>query len=399
MTEHFTYRNHIDATIITALSVVGLLLAACSERPPTKPHSESTDTDIIYNAENDTTSHNYTWETFIFGHPKEGGFWKDICALDDNNAVVVGYVRDRDPDSAKNGKRGVFSPGSAARWNGKSWEPFHVYRKVILSSNQSTPDSIQGRKGRTDFCWGSGAENWTFATGGILSYYDGTTFITDRFTDYFGPSMSILSVASMWGDEDNRWYGGHDGWIVRARGRTYTAELILKNHDIVSIWGNEHEVWATSGHMLGGRHALLYHRNGLWKRLEQSPPEQLTSVNAVWCDRIDSREGGMVVTVGSHIVVSEGNRGWSTARTRGQGPFQCVHGTDRNNVFAAGTQGRVVHFNGSSWKHYPELTHPRVWYKSVWATENRVFLAGSITNTFAGINIPQALITVGTRVE
>ena len=198
----------------------------------------------------------------------------------------------------------------------------------------------------------------------------------------------------IWGDENDRWYYGLGGKINHAIGRTYKLQPVVTYNDIHAMAANKHEAWAVSHE--GPLGTVLHYSNGIWRNWSDHVAIPLYSTYSVWCDEIGMRPGGTVVLVGNNIVQYDTT--WVNV-TRPlvdfmplQRFFRCVHGSGRNNIWAAGDYGSVAHFNGNTWVRYPELAGgPGLWYYSVWALEKRVFLVGQIGK--------QAIIVMGTRVD
>ena len=55
-----------------------------------------------------------------------------------------------------------------------------------------------------------------------------------------------------------------------------------------------------------------------------------------------------------------------------------VHGSERNNVFVTGAFGLFGHFNGVTWRGYPELYLPDGTYEGLDATDSLVVAVGQI---------------------
>ena len=63
-------------------------------------------------------------------------------------------------------------------------------------------------------------------------------------------------------------------------------------------------------------------------------------------------------------------------RTRG---IVKIRGSNINNVFTVGDFGEITHYNGLSWQDIDNFEVPDGRYrvlKSVWCTENKVFIVG-----------------------
>lgn len=373
-------RLHAVIILLLTTGCVFLLLA-CEEKPPIEPLIAAvTDTSKVYGIpKSDSTSHNYTWRTWIFGDTPTS-YWLDVSAIDENNAIVVGGVS----------LTSTYSTEHAARWDGNDWRFFEILlqRQIILNAK---PDSTNMRAGWPMSCvWGQFPNNWTF-TRGVPIYFDNTSFVTDK---YFYHRPDTICAMGIWGDEDDRWYYGLNGKIHHAIGRTYSLQPVVTYNDIHGMAANKHEAWAVSHE--GPLGTVLHYSNGIWRNWSNHIAVYLYSTHAVWCDDIGMRPGGTVVMVGNNIIQYDTT--WINV-TRPLVDFMphprhfgCVHGTARNNIWAAGAYGSVAHFNGNSWIHYPELqSGPELRFYSVWALEKHVFLVGQKGK--------QAIIVMGTRVD
>ena len=67
----------------------------------------------------DTTSHNYTWQTFTFGGDAGSSSLNDVAIIDENNIWAVGeiYFKDSLGNRIRNLK-------CCIHWNGNKWELF-----------------------------------------------------------------------------------------------------------------------------------------------------------------------------------------------------------------------------------------------------------------------------------
>lgn len=240
-----------------------------------------------------------------------------------------------------------------------------------------------------DQVWGEPPNGWTFSSGRPI-FFDGTSFVTEYF---FVGHPDSASASRIWGNEADRWYYGSDGKITHASGRNYVLQPTVTTAHIESMAANRYEAWAVSLLRLPG--TVLHYADGIWRNWIDHLATLLYSTRAVWCDNIGMRPGGTVVMVGQNIVQYDTTWKNMTRPLVDFMPrrryFQCVHGTARNNIWAAGDYGGVAHFNGNTWVRYPELADETVQFKSVWALDRHVFLVGR-----RGY---QAIIVMGTRVD
>lgn len=55
-------------------------------------------------------------------------------------------------------------------------------------------------------------------------------------------------------------------------------------------------------------------------------------------------------------------------------------GSSKNNVFAVGDFGTVLHYNGSDWYEFKELKNPNLVYSSVWSDGKEVYIVGYLND-------------------
>jgi hypothetical protein len=78
----------------------------------------------------DTTSHNFTWQTFEFGQHSSSVLY-DVAIIDENNIWAVGEIYMN--DSLGNPDSKIYN---AMHWNGNIWEPKRI--KTLFGGNLIT---------------------------------------------------------------------------------------------------------------------------------------------------------------------------------------------------------------------------------------------------------------------
>ncbi len=71
-----------------------------------------------------------------------------------------------------------------------------------------------------------------------------------------------------------------------------------------------------------------------------------------------------------------------------------VRGNDVSDIFTAGTNGKLWHYNGITWRTFPELYNTTDRFLSVYVKDNLVITAGY--RYINGIDV-YGLITIGKR--
>ena len=98
---------------LTSILILTLFFSAQSCKSPTAPK---------VNSSPDTTSSNFTFQTFTFGASNAGSsYLQDVAVVSDSDIWAVGAVY---LDSAD----GVPDPNAynAVHWNGKEWQPIKI---------------------------------------------------------------------------------------------------------------------------------------------------------------------------------------------------------------------------------------------------------------------------------
>ncbi|MEP0862715.1 MAG: glucosyl transferase, partial [Ignavibacterium sp.] len=170
----------------------------------------------------DTTSHNFTWQTFTFGEPGAGSSTLyDVAIIDENNIWAVGEIYLL--DSLGNPDPNAYN---AVHWNGQQWElkripiylpsgyPFYPVIKSVFAFNSNDiwfeagihwdgnsfkqiPFNIQW-SGNVNKLWGSSSED-LFAVGnnGNIAHWDGRKWTKIE-------SGTDLRINDIWGDYNEK---------------------------------------------------------------------------------------------------------------------------------------------------------------------------------------------------
>lgn len=148
-------------------------------------------------AEPDTTSQNFTFETFEFGDGFESSYFNDVWVFDEKNIWAVGYIG---PSDTIDGL--YISNPNIIRWDGVSWkiEPF-----------SGTSSGING-------IWAVDSTTIYFASGGIRKYKEGTYSNVNT-------NLGLTNgqrIEKLWGSsESNIWGVGPWGTIVHFDGQQW----------------------------------------------------------------------------------------------------------------------------------------------------------------------------------
>ncbi|HRN27901.1 MAG TPA: hypothetical protein PL018_15045 [Ignavibacteriaceae bacterium] len=168
-----------------AITAVMLLISCSTTEPP----------DIKPPVEPDSTTQNFTFETFEFGDGYESNELNDVWVFDENNIWAVGYVRETISNNLS---------VNIIRWNGNNWFGF---------GPQFNSSGIYG-------IWAIDSSNIFFAVGAVVQ------FKNRAFKEFDLSNLGFTQgqgVHKLWGSsENNIWGVGPNGTIVHFDGTAWS---------------------------------------------------------------------------------------------------------------------------------------------------------------------------------
>ncbi len=147
----------------------------------------------------DTTSQNFTFETFEFGDEYSSSYFNDVWVFDENNIWAVGYISPE--DTTINGTH--ISNPNIIKWDGMGWK---------LQPYSGTSSGIYG-------IWAVDTALIYFASGNVIKYQNGnyTNIVVS------GNWTQGQSIEKLWGSSKNNIWGiGPWGTIVHFDGQSWT---------------------------------------------------------------------------------------------------------------------------------------------------------------------------------
>lgn len=155
----------------------------------------TTEPDIKLALEPDSTTQNFTFETFEFGDGFESSWLNDVWIFDENNIWAVGYLAPS--DTTINGIH-ITNP-NIIRWDGSSWK---------LQPFSGTSNGMEG-------IWALDSSHIYFASGGLRKYVNG---VYSTINTNLG-LQNYQGIYKLWGNsENNLWGVGPGGTIVHYNG-------------------------------------------------------------------------------------------------------------------------------------------------------------------------------------
>ncbi len=327
----------------------------------------------------DTTSSNFTWQTYTFGGNAGSSAFYDCAIVNDTLAYAVGEVYLKDstgqPDPL---------PYNFAKWNGKKW----TLRKIAV--NYKGVQTIAPLKGI-----------FVLQDGKII-LSSGVPYLPDGnggWKLYQLWDMGILnhndgSVNHIWGTSmDNLYFVGNKGTIVHYTNGSWQkieSGTNLNINDIYGVYNREtkkYEILAPASDILESLNRDLLEING--NTIEHLPTNPIEgTLSSLWF--IPNRKY-YVCGGGMYQKKSLNDKLWEN------GPFDFtkyylyrIRGMGINDIVATGGVGELLHFNGIRWKSYINKTRLTSGNYYGLDFKNSIIIA-------VGENNPQAVIILGTR--
>jgi hypothetical protein len=331
----------------------------------------------------DTTSHNFTWQSWEFGECSNSVLY-DVAIIDENNIWAVGEIYMR--DSLGNCDPNAYN---AVHWDGTKWELKRIYHysscnpvdyppfksivafsdtEIVLTSGGSI-GWFNGKMNRTDCgirplltgainkLWGSSSEDlYAVGNNGNIAHWDGVRWRKIES----GTTIDLLDV-----------WGSPDGSIVWACGENSKTVLIKIQNKLAQV------VFEAAFPMPRVKNRFYDGLLSLWTN-NTNFIYVLTPFNLYRCSNDTRGEGKELYPREDYF----------------RGGYLRVRGTNTNDIFTCGNKTAVWHYNGFSWNEYAELRNDNQFLSGLDYKQNIVTAVGEkYLNTFHY----QALIVLGKK--
>jgi hypothetical protein len=326
----------------------------------------------------DTTSHNFTWETFEFGGGSSS-ILRDVTIIDENNIWAVGEIHTADDKY------------NAIHWNGSHWELKKIYyygncsavmypslkainafsEEEIVLTNGGSIGWFDGNivnldctvnpllTGAINKIWGTSSYDiYVVGNNGNIAHWDGSNWEKIE-------SGTDVDLVDIWGSPDGNtiWVCGNEDFkpTILLKIENQQAELLYSNrdnlfsYDFNRLSGNFRSVWTDSDNFL---YILTSYD------LYRAKNEDLTKPSALW---------------------RNADNQIATLRARGSGS---------NDIFTVGNEGLLCHYNGVSWRTYTGLYSRFKTYRGLSVKDNIIVAVGQ--DYINGIE-DKAIITITKR--
>ncbi len=301
----------------------------------------------------DTTSHNFTWQSWTFGQSRSSSLLYDVAIIAENNIWAVGEIYMN--DSLGNPNPTFYN---AVHWDGQRWNLKKIYYKGVIWTIR---------------CVFALNENDIWFSGYIR--YDGTKFIEL-------PIPSILmgwQINKMWGSSSNDLYVvGDGGNIAHYDGSSWTKIESGTSMRFLDISGKE-----KSNILYAIASEFPHDVNNYFVVINQEKKVKEIKLNNILYSKITVWSCGEknVYLGGAGLSRSiDGCKIWKEERGISNLYINKVRGLLSNDIIICGHFGLLAHWNGNNWKEYLDepVKNSDIIYFSVDYKKNIVVSTGLI---------------------
>jgi hypothetical protein len=313
----------------------------------------------------DTTSHDFTFETFTFGGTAGSSTLYDVATIDENNIWAVGEILVA--DTSVNG----YTTYNAIHWDGSQWE----LNRILYQGGFWVI--------RTIFAFNEN-DIWFSA----FVRYDGQNFIELPIP----PILIGWTINKIWGSSsDDLYIVGNNGNIARYLNGTWSRIESGTDLNIYDVWGqinkdNEYDILCVASNsdiLIDSSKVLKIEGTSIKEISNEGLP---VFISTLWF--IPERKyyiAGDGLYTAKHLGAQ-----WICDNSMPPYYKTSIRGNGFNDIVMTGAFGLLLHFNGLSWKNFQNITYIEGAYGEVAVKGNLICCTG-------GLNNGQAIILMGRR--
>lgn len=182
-----------------------------------------------------------------------------------------------------------------------------------------------------------------FAAGdqGTLLHFDGSIW-SNASPPVDGKLHTLVGIFGT--SATDLWVAGHGSTLLHFGQAGWESQVLAAPAELQSLWGTGDTLWA-----VGQRGAFLARTLGTWSAVEIAGDSK--GKNRATLSTLFGTGPRDVWAVGSGgtILHFDGER-WAPSPSGTQRPLYAVWGSASDNVWAVGEYGTILHFDGSAWK-------------------------------------------------
>jgi hypothetical protein len=319
----------------------------------------------------DTTSHNFTWQTFTLGDGSGSSTLYDVAIINDTLAYACGAV---------------YSGGficNLAKWNGKQWDTLHISVTLTYTSSQMVTDQDPLK---TIYAFNEN-DIWVVSQAGGVSHWNGTQWIMLSIPFNQGPG----ACNKMWGTSSlDLYFVGNNGRIIHYNGSSWTKIESGTDLQFLDIFGatdqrtGEKQILAVCTQNYPGNRGIFSIKGNIATQISSYPIQW--ELFSVWF--VPNRH---YYVVGGDYYEKSFLRDtiWKNFNPPTHYGASQIRGNAINDAIVVGAYGECLHWNGVGWNSYRDMVAINGSYSSVAVKGNLVIAVGS--------NNAQAAIAIGRR--
>ncbi len=328
----------------------------------------------------DTTSHNFTFETFTFGGTAGSSILYDVAIINENDIWAVGEIYIA--DSSQNG----YTMYNAVHWDGNSWTTKRI--QTIFRGNVITVPLTGVFTFSTTDIW---------MVGSLPIHGDGNNWIMYDLRTTVDPG---LSLAKAWGKStEDMYFVGNSGSIAHYQNGQWSriesgtdmpfSDIYKYDNDEILISGADNS--SIQGILLKGNAAQGFTeiiQSGIINE-SQLFSKLYGSLSSVWVDEKNT------IYTGGNLLFQYKFRSWDYVRSLPEnfingnpnvyyrGFIISIRGNQSKDYWVVGDRNTIIHFNGYGWKQigtpYDPMSFNR--WRAVKVKNNICVVVGDSLNT------------------
>ena len=320
----------------------------------------------------DTTSHNITWQVFDL-YSGESGRINDVAIINENDIWIAGEYNPTNHSGFVIG---------ALHWTGHGWARVQVpfqwcpYTTIIYPPISCVKVN---EKGTPYFLWGRSITHYV----NNEFYYDCSLY---NILPYATTAMFMFS-------DDEIYVGGYYGEFAYYKNNLWNYIQTPVQTDCIDVWGikcprtNKKEVLVVYFNLFHADSARIYKlKDNQLKIINHKGLPR--SFGSVWTPN------GKRWYIGGGGLYYNNNlkKGWKFMPGSDCVNFAYkVRGNDLNDIFVAGYDGKIAHWNGNSWRTYLDL---QAKFLSLDVKGDIIVAGGYYIGSFIGLN---PVVVIGKR--
>ncbi|MCF8262478.1 MAG: hypothetical protein K9J12_17010 [Melioribacteraceae bacterium] len=279
----------------------------------------------------ETTSQNFSFESFEFGDGYSSSYFNDVWVFDENNIWAVGYI------SPSQTVDGVYvSNPNIIRWNGETWK---------LEQLSGTSSGIYG-------VWALDTNHIFFANGQMIEYKD---HVYHEFA-VSGDWQQGQGIHKLWGSgADNIWGVGPRGTIVHFNGNEWKKIEFDTDFDFTGITGDK-----TTGVSYS-----IANKPSITKIFQLNEDDTVQEIfngdDYTWKFRFRNAvflKGKLYLPTTFILTLVPGDENSLTKLEFVKSSYgvNSISGQEINEIYFFGPNGFFMHYNGVRFRYFPATT-------------------------------------------